>query len=120
MINSEILALINSIEVVEYSASGEEIEYISVADNKTNREILYKIGMTDKQIFDECFPEEESDGYLDLINVGFKYANWFEDGKGFCIKVMEVPFDEKLQFNCVECCENCQELECPNNLTRCQ
>jgi hypothetical protein len=31
-----------------------------------------------------------------------------------------VPFNEKLEFNCNDCCKNCDAEQCPNNETRCQ
>lgn len=79
MNNLEILTLINSIEVIESSSNGVEMEYIIVADNIKNRNILLNF-MTTKGINEECcFAGDE----MDLINVGFKYADWFEEGKGF-------------------------------------
>lgn len=32
----------------------------------------------------------------------------------------EVPFNEKQEFQCKECCRNCEAFECPHNETRCQ
>jgi len=32
----------------------------------------------------------------------------------------EIPFSEKRTFECMDCCEYCGEVECPNNLTRCE
>jgi len=31
-----------------------------------------------------------------------------------------VPFSEKREFNCTECCRNCEAEQCPYNETRCQ
>lgn len=80
MDNAKILKAINSMEVTDYSASGEEMEYILVEDNIENRTVLYGLGMTNEEIESECYPE---DGELDLITVGFKYADTWFVGKGF-------------------------------------
>lgn len=32
----------------------------------------------------------------------------------------EIPFSEKNEFNCTECCKDCQAFECPYNETMCQ
>lgn len=74
--NNEKLSLINSMEIIEDSASNGEIEYILVEDNKTNREILHKIGLSDKDIENECWPDED-DKCLDISSVGFKYAQYY-------------------------------------------
>lgn len=69
------LELLNSMEIVEFSCSCGECEYVLVEDNKVNRELLYKIGLNDELIEKECCPEE---GYLDISVVAWKYANWFD------------------------------------------
>lgn len=75
--DSEKLKLINGMEIKESSSNGVEIEYILVEDNEANRNILHKIGLTDRDIERNCYPYE---GTLDIVAVGFKYADYF-DGK---------------------------------------
>ena len=83
MTKIEKLDLINSIKVLDFGISGEEVEYISVEDSKENRFILRMIGMTDKKIEEECFPNE---GCLDLVNVGFGHSDTWSEDKGFYIE----------------------------------
>lgn len=71
----EKLELINTMEVTEDSSSGGEVEYISVEDNEKNRGILHKIGFTDEDIKEHCYPE---DGELDIVTIGFKFANFYD------------------------------------------
>lgn len=73
----EKLDLINSMEIIESSANGVEIEYILVKDNDENRKILNQIGLTEKDIESDCYPEDDM---LDIVVVGFKFADFY-DGK---------------------------------------
>lgn len=75
--DKEKLDLINTIEVIDISSSGGEIEYILVKNNEVNRGILNKIGITDKEIEEECSPEDD---LFDISSIGGRYANYF-DGK---------------------------------------
>jgi len=34
-------------------------------------------------------------------------------------KEKAIPFDEKGEVICTECCRNCEVDQCPNNETRC-
>lgn len=74
MNDNEKLKLLNSMEILEHSASCGEIEYVLVEDNKENRDILYKIGLSDADIENECYPDGD---YLDISSIAFKYANWY-------------------------------------------
>jgi len=80
MDNTEKLQLINSLKVIDVYSSGENIESVLVESNKSTGRLLNKIGMTDKEIKSKCFPNE---GVLDLVKVGFEYANCFSIDKGF-------------------------------------
>lgn len=31
-----------------------------------------------------------------------------------------IPFDEKGEVVCTDCCKNCEIFQCPHNETRCQ
>lgn len=50
MTKREQINLLNSMEIEESSASCGELDYILVADNETNRDILHNLGMTDEEI----------------------------------------------------------------------
>jgi len=78
--SNEKLRLINTMAIIDYSASGEDMEYILADDNERNRNILYKIGLTDFGIEEECTP---NNGIIDLINVGFKLASCWCNSQGF-------------------------------------
>lgn len=77
----ENLVLLNSMKVIDWDSFDGEMQYILVEDNKENRDILCKIGMTNEEIEDDCFPNDKC---LDLIDVGFKYAEYFDSDCGFC------------------------------------
>lgn len=81
MNNNEKLDLINSIEVIDFEASNDAMEFVLVEDTKRNRGILNKLGMTDIKIDGLGW---EDDGCLDIMEIGFKYANWWHEGSGFC------------------------------------
>lgn len=73
------LQLINSIPVIDYSASFGELEYVLVEDNAENREKLRMIGVSDKEISEMSSGEE-----IDIAGFGFVYcgAKWFEKRLG--------------------------------------
>jgi hypothetical protein len=77
---SEKLELINSMEIIDSSISGGEIEYILVKNNDVNRGILHKLGISDKEIEEKCCPE---DGAFDITSIGGRYANYFNKSKKF-------------------------------------
>lgn len=71
----EKLNLINSMEIIEDSASCGGVEYILVEDSENNRNVLHEIGFDNAYIKDNCHPEE---GYLDITTIGFKYAQYYD------------------------------------------
>ena len=77
--NKEKLKLINSIEVLRCASNLKERAFAFTYDNKENREVLYKVGMTEEEVNFEC----RGCGVLDLINIGLKYAKYFSKDKGF-------------------------------------
>lgn len=79
----EKLELLNSIEIVEYSGSCNECEYILVNDNQINRDILEKLGVNKETIEEECNPDG---GYLDISSVAGRFATHYSAKKKiFCI-----------------------------------
>ena len=74
--SNEKLELLNSMKVIESSCSGGECEYVLVEDNEANRNILHRIGLTDEEIKNECYPEGKT---LDISVVAWERttANWF-------------------------------------------
>jgi hypothetical protein len=73
------LQLINSIPILEDSASCGELEYVLVQDNAENREKLRMIGVPDVEISEMSNGEE-----IDIAGFGFVYcgAKWFEKRLG--------------------------------------
>ncbi|MBU5486429.1 hypothetical protein KQI86_19190 [Clostridium sp. MSJ-11] len=69
----EKLELINTMEFVDNDADGENCSSVTVEDNKTNRNILYQIGLSNNDI-GELIDEE---GYINIAHVAFKYSNWW-------------------------------------------
>ena len=51
---------------------------VLVEDNQENREILYKLGLSDEEINEKCFAEEDT---LDISMIGFQYAEWYNGKK---------------------------------------
>lgn len=78
----EKLDLLNKIEIDEWSSSQGEIEYISILDNKENRNILQELGAEESD-FEEM--REGEDGYLEIAMFAFKYADYFSQKDGFKI-----------------------------------
>ena len=78
--NNEKLQLINSIEILSCATTSKEMAFAYTMDNEKNRKILYKSGMTEEEINYQCY---RGCGVLDLINIGFKYAQCFSKDKGF-------------------------------------
>lgn len=72
----EKLELLNSIEVIEVSSSCGEVEYILIDNNDVNREILNKIGVTNKDIEEEGHVEEDSD-FIDISSIAGRFANYY-------------------------------------------
>lgn len=78
----EKLDLLNKIEIDEWSSSQGEIEYISILDNKENRNILQELGAEESD-FEEM--REGEDGYLEIAMFAFKFADYFSQKDGFKI-----------------------------------
>lgn len=60
MDNKRLLKVLNSMEIFDWSCAGEECEYVLVEDNKENRNMLLKAGLT-KEDIDEYVNEETID-----------------------------------------------------------
>jgi len=76
------LELINSMEVVEDSASCGELEYVLIANTPENREKLLQIGATQQEIDNAT---DDFDGEtIDISSIGFMYtgAKWYEKRLG--------------------------------------
>lgn len=78
--NNEKLKLIKSVEILNCAPTSREVVYAYTIDNEKNREILYKLGMTEEEINHQCY---RVCGVLDLVNIGLKYAKYFSKDKGF-------------------------------------
>lgn len=80
--DDEHLKLLNSIEIIDYSISSDEVEYIEIEDNAKNVEILKKLGATDEdfEAMRDC-----NEGSLEILEFAFKFADWFSTKEGFSI-----------------------------------
>ncbi|UED70751.1 hypothetical protein [Brevibacillus sp. HD3.3A] len=76
------LELINSIDVIEDSASCGELEYVLVANTPENREKLLQTGVTQQEI-DEATDDLDGET-IDISSIGFTYtgAKWYEGRLG--------------------------------------
>lgn len=76
------LDVINSIDVIDSSASSGELEYVLVADSPETRKKLIEIGASEKEIADATCDMFE--GSIDISVIGFSYtgAKWYEDSLG--------------------------------------
>lgn len=72
--DNEKIDLINSMKFIESDADSDGINYVLVEDNRTNRDILNRIGLTDEDINRDCFAEC---GTMDISMVAFRYANYY-------------------------------------------
>lgn len=71
----EKLELLNTMEFIDSDADGENCSSVIVEDNKTNRDILHKIGFDDEYIKREELLDDE--GYINIAPIAFKYSNWW-------------------------------------------
>ena len=78
--NYQKLELINSIEIISCTATCKDRSFAYTIDNEKNRDILYKSGMSEEEINNQCY---RGCGVLDLISIGLKYAKCFSKEKGF-------------------------------------
>lgn len=74
----EKLELLNSIEILEFSGSCKECEYILIANNEANINILNKLGITNEEIQEECYPEE---GTFDISSIAGRFATHYSSKK---------------------------------------
>ncbi|MGF7046368.1 hypothetical protein J2T13_000844 [Paenibacillus sp. DS2015] len=88
MTNQEKLNVLNSIAVVDYSASSGELEYVEVANSEENRMKLKSIGVPDFEV--EANTEKE---IIEISSIGFEFTDavWFQGGIGF---LLDVPSEE--------------------------
>jgi|GEM_PF-3552716 len=75
------LAIINSIEIIDYDADGSALYYAFVANNPENREKLMKIGVVFQAIVDMT---ANDGGSIDISGFGFSHAGaqWFNPELG--------------------------------------
>lgn len=72
------LKVLNSMEIVNFDIQGDCIVYISVADNKENRERLNSIGISKEDI--EIWKHE---GEIDLTYITTQFWNFWSKETGF-------------------------------------
>ena len=88
------LEMLNSLEVVAWSASGKEVDYVLVNNTEFNRKILVACGATNKDLdrmsttFTAGFPD---DGELDISLFAWEHteANSWNLNDGFAVRNLE-------------------------------
>lgn len=83
---------LNSLEVIDYSASGGELEYVTAENSDENRNILLQAGFTERDL-DEATCHDELDD-IDLTHLAVNRAHiycWTKDD-GF---IEEDAFNER-------------------------
>lgn len=78
---NNILEVINSIDVEEYSADGIEVEYILIEDNTINRVILDTVCIISQSDFD--IEDNIINEYIDVSLLGFKFSSYWDKHNGF-------------------------------------
>jgi len=76
---------LNSLEVVDWSSSCGELEYVVAANTEENRKVLLDAGFTAEQI-DEATDGGETDIDLTLLAMYYTDAVWWSPKDGFRIE----------------------------------
>ena len=85
MERNQAIALVNTLEICDYDADGETLNYAIVELNEKVVIILNKLGLSDKEIEFEQDLGRDKKHYFDLTKIVWKYAEWF-DGDKFLMK----------------------------------
>jgi len=74
------LLLLNIMEVVDFSCSGGECEYVTADDNQENRKLLHAINLTDKDI--DMYTVDDT---IDISMIAWEHtdANYWSKKRGF-------------------------------------
>lgn len=79
--NEQKLALLNTLDVVDYSASGDELEYVTVEYNDETRKVFELIGISDEEVksyMNDYFTDEPPT--VDIVGIAYKLgAKWFDE-----------------------------------------
>ncbi|MDU4476649.1 hypothetical protein [Clostridium sp.] len=86
---NEKIKLLNKLEIIDYSISTDEIEYLEIEDNERNVEILKTLGATNKEFE---IMRDSTDGSLEISEFAFKFANWFSTKDGFSLEEINKKF----------------------------
>lgn len=73
MDNKRLLKVLNSMEILDWSCTGEECEYVLVENNEENRNMLLKAGLT----------KEDIDGYVNEETIDISMIAWAKAGAGY-------------------------------------
>ena len=88
------LEMLNSLEVVAWSARGKEVDYVLVNNTEFNRKVLAECGATNKDLyrmattFTAGFPDYD---YLDISLFAWEHteANCWNLNDGFAVRNLE-------------------------------
>lgn len=75
------LDLINSLEVLDYSCTGAECEYVLIENSDENRKALVEAGISE-ELLDEATVDEEIDVAMIAFSDG---ADWYDARVGFVV-----------------------------------
>lgn len=76
---------LNALEVVDWSCSCGELEYVLSLNNEQNHKLLLDAGFTEQEILESC---DDSKSEIDLSFLAFNFTEanyWTKEGK-FCCK----------------------------------
>ena len=78
------LAELNKMEVVDYSISCNEVEYVAVENNEENRQLLISLGATEEELLEMAGDTLDNDT-LDIAYFAFNEcdAGWWSVKEGF-------------------------------------
>lgn len=84
-IPNDTIAILNGIDIVDWSSSGGTLEYMNIINCVFNIDTLLTLGVPYEVI---AFYTSDSGDYIDIAPFIFKYteANWFDGEEGFIIK----------------------------------
>lgn len=77
--------VLNSLEVIDWSSSCGELEYVVAANTEENRKVLLDAGFTAEQI-DEATDGGETDIDLTMLAMYYADAVWWSKKDGFSLE----------------------------------
>ena len=79
-----ILEVINSIDIADFSVANNEVDHILIDDTEANEIILDTITLISQSDYD--IKANTEDDCIDISALGFEFANWWSNSEGFQIR----------------------------------